>query len=121
MKLDSHQIDFLVQILEHLLVTSTGTPVDLVARAVCVRNYVQLCSLSPNEPIDHYITSTSSGALYKIHLAANPEGFLAQLIQPLIIRRDPIGLCALLTALNDCIQDPVGNWCLILKLDRRFH
>lgn len=106
MQLDSHQIDLLVQILEHLLVTSTGTPVEPVARAVCVSNYVQLCSLTPNEPIDHYITSPSSGALYKIHLPANPEGFLAQLIQPLIIRRDPTGLCALLTTLNGCIQDP---------------
>ncbi len=106
MQLDSHGIDLLVQIVEHLLVTSTGGPVEPVARAACVNNYVRLCSLSPDEPIDHYITSPSSGKLYKIHLPANPEGFLAQLIQPLLIQHDPVELCVLLTTLNGCLQDP---------------
>jgi hypothetical protein len=106
MQLNSRGIDLLVQIVEHLLVTSKGGPVEPAARTACVNNYVQLCSLSPDEPIDHYITSPSTGGLYKIHLPANPEGFLSQLFQPLIIRRDPLGLRALFATLNGCIQDP---------------
>ena len=67
---------------------------------------MQLCSLNPDDPVDRYINAPSTGALYKIHLPASPEGFLAQLIQPFVIRRDPATLCALLSSLNGCLQDP---------------
>jgi len=105
MDTEAQRIQLMVQILEHLLASRTGQPVDPISRVACISAYAQLCSLNPDEPVDHYINAPSTGALYKIHLPANPEGFLSQLILPIIVQRDSAGLCALLSTLNGRLQD----------------
>jgi len=105
MDAEAQRIQLMVQILEHLLASRTGQPVDPISRVACVSAYVQLCSLNPDEPVDLYINAPSTGALYKIYLPASPEGFLSQLILPIIVQRDSAGLCALLSALNGRLQD----------------
>ena len=102
---ETQKTNLLVEIVEHLLVAGEGGPIDPVTRASCIGAYVRLCSLTRDEPVDCYITSPSTKGLYKMHLPANPEGFLAQLIQPLVIQRDPAELCALISTLNGCLLD----------------
>jgi hypothetical protein len=105
MELTAEAIDRLVRIVEYIEKTADRGAIDPIERVGCVSEYVHLCGLYPGQPIDSYITSNVTGKLYKIHLPANPEGFLAQLIQPLIMRRDPAWLRTLLTTLNDCLTD----------------
>lgn len=104
-ELETQKINLLVEIVEHLLATSSGGSIDPIARVACIDAYVRLCSLTFHESIDRYITSTSTGMLLKIHLPTNPEGFLAQLIHPLLVQCGPTGLCALISTLNGCLHD----------------
>lgn len=96
------QTKLLEQILEYVL---AGRPVDPVAGAACLGAYVQLSSLNSSKSIDRYLNSPSSGTLYKLHLPANPEGFLSQLILGIVSLRDPKGLTELLPTLTRCLQD----------------
>jgi hypothetical protein len=105
MNVDEVRVQLLVQILEHVVKTSQGPPIDAKARASCARLYIQLCSLNPDEPIDRYLTLPSTGALYKLHLPASPEGFLSQLILPIVVHRDSSGICELASTLTECLQD----------------
>jgi hypothetical protein len=100
------QTQLLVQILEYVLASCS---VDPVAGAACVGAYVQLSSLNYSKSIDRYLTSPSSGALYKLHLPANPEGFLSQLILGIVALRDPKGLTELVSILTRCLQDTTIN------------
>lgn len=90
------QTQLLVQILEYIL---QGHPGDPVAGTACLGAYVQLSSLNYSKSIDRVLTSPSSGSLYKLHLPANPEGFLSQLILGIVAHSDPKGLTGLLRVL----------------------
>jgi hypothetical protein len=70
--LETQKTNLLVEIVEHLLATGAGGPIDPIARTSCIGAYVRLCSLTRDEPVDRYITSPSTGKLFKIHLPANP-------------------------------------------------
>jgi hypothetical protein len=105
MELTAEAVPRLVRIVEYIEKAADRGPIDPVARIECIDDYVRLCSLYPDQPIDSYKTSNVTGKLYKVHLPANPEGFLGQLILPLITQRDPVSLRALLATLNDCLAD----------------
>ncbi len=105
MPLSGEAVALLVRIVEYIEKAADQGPVGPEARVRCIRDYARLSSLSVNEPIDSYITSNVTGRLYKLHFPANPEGFLVQLIQPLIMRRDPAYVRGLVSGLIDCLQD----------------
>ncbi|MFA6411209.1 MAG: hypothetical protein WCW53_00830 [Syntrophales bacterium] len=107
---------FLEEIVKYFEATAAGGPIDSVATSACIGAYIQLCSLTINEPIDKHITSTETGALFKIHLPANPESLLSQLIQPLIMQRDPSALCLLLDTLNRYLRDSTIHYYVKLSL-----
>lgn len=103
--IEDPKIPLLVDFVEHLEATVASGTIDPVSRSSFIGAYIKHCNLTGNEPIDHYITSPSTGKLYKIHLG-NPEGVLAQLIHPLTMQRDSQWIYPLVAKLNDCLQDP---------------
>lgn len=105
MDIEKERTNLLLQILEHLITIGPGRPLDFQDRVACVRAYVRLSSMNPDQAIDRYLTSTSTGALFKIHLPAGPEGFLSQLILPIITQAGLKVLCELMSTLNGCLQD----------------
>jgi len=100
------QTQLLVQILEYIL---QGHPGEAVAGTACVGAYVQLSSLNYSKSIDRVLTSPSSGSLYELHLPANPEGFLSQLILGIVAHSDPKGLTELLPTLTRSLKDATIN------------
>lgn len=94
------------RIVEYIERAAEEGPINFTARIRCVDDYVHLCGRYPDQPIDDYWTSMVTGKLYKFHFPANPEGLLAQLIQPLIMRDVATAQTALLATLNSCLTDP---------------
>jgi hypothetical protein len=102
--IDDPRTQLLEEIVKYFEKAATTTP-EPGATSGCIGAYIKLCSLAINEPIDKYITSSATGALYKIHIPANPEALLTQMIQPLILQRNPSSLTLLLDTLNNYVRD----------------